>query len=75
MIGGFRMFGGPVLQRNISGSPLVLPTLEPPVEIPPGGEIDYPQPLAGFEPVQPPKPEPKAKTKAPAPSDDKEVAA
>lgn len=66
-----------MLQRNISGSPLVLPTLQPPAEVPPGGEIDYPELLPGFTPVeteQVSKPEPKApKTKAPVPSDAKEA--
>lgn len=38
-----------MLQRNTSGSPLVLPTLNPPVEVLPGDEIDYPEPLAGME--------------------------
>ena len=66
-----------MLQRNDSGSPLVLPTLIPPAEVPPGGEIDYPEPLAGFEPVSAPvdaKPAAKAsKPKAPAPPDAEEA--
>lgn len=36
-------------QRNTSGSPLVLPTLDPPVEVLPGDEIDFPELLAGME--------------------------
>lgn len=44
-------------QRNVTGSPLVLPTLDPPVSVPPGGEIDHPVLLAGFEPVAEPEPE------------------
>lgn len=38
-----------MLQRNVSGSPLVLPTLEPPAEVLPGDTIEYDEPLAGFE--------------------------
>jgi len=38
-----------VRQRNTSGSPLVLPTLDPPVEVLPGDEIDFPELLAGME--------------------------
>lgn len=41
-----------MLQRNVSGYPLILPTLDPPVEIPNGGEFDFDEPLAGFEPVE-----------------------
>lgn len=69
-----------MLQRNASGSPLTLPTLNPPVEVPPGGEIDYPEPLPGFDPVAPAvapeDPKPAAKTtkpKAPAPPDAEEA--
>jgi hypothetical protein len=40
-----------VLQRNVSGGPLVLPTLEPPVEVLPGDTIEHEEPLAGFEVV------------------------
>jgi hypothetical protein len=40
-----------MLQRNVSGSPLDMPTLDPPVSVGPGGEIDHHQLLAGFEPV------------------------
>jgi hypothetical protein len=38
-------------QRNTSGYPLDLPTLDPPVTVPAGGEIDHDQLLAGFMPV------------------------
>lgn len=38
-----------VLQRNVSGSPLVLPTLDPPAHVFPGDTIDHPTLLAGFE--------------------------
>jgi hypothetical protein len=38
-----------VLQRNVSGSPLVLPTLDPPAHVLPGDTIDHPTLLAGFE--------------------------
>jgi hypothetical protein len=41
-----------VRQRNTSGSPLVLPTLDPPVEVLPGDEIDFPELLAGMEVVE-----------------------
>jgi len=41
-----------VRQRNTSGSPLVLPTLDPPVEVLPGDEIDFPDLLAGMEVVE-----------------------
>jgi hypothetical protein len=40
-----------VLQRNISGGTLLLPTLDPPIEVPPGSEIDHDDPLPGFIPV------------------------
>lgn len=67
-----------MLQRNITGSPQILPTIVPPAEVPPGGEIDYPDPLPGFEVVAPAeeaKPAAKAKTtpKAAAPSDAEEA--
>lgn len=39
-------------QRNTSGSPLVLPTLDPPVEVLPGDEIDFPDLLAGMESLE-----------------------
>lgn len=39
-------------QRNTSGSPLVLPTVDPPVEVLPGDEIDFPHLLAGMESVE-----------------------
>jgi len=62
-----------VLQRNDSGSPMVLPTLQPPVEVPPGGVIDHDKPITGFMPVDPPSaadsdaaPEPKPKPGRPA---------
>lgn len=38
-----------VLQRNVSGSPLVLPTLDQPALVLPGDTIDHPDLLAGFE--------------------------
>jgi len=38
-----------MLQRNVSGSPLVLPTLDPPMQVLPGDMIDHPDLLAGFE--------------------------
>jgi hypothetical protein len=41
-----------VRQRNTSGSPLVLPTLDPPVEVLPGDEIDFPNLLAGMESLE-----------------------
>lgn len=40
-----------MLQRNVSGSPLVLPTLDPPAEVLPGDTIEHPELLAGFEEV------------------------
>lgn len=40
-----------MLQRNTSGGALLLTTLNPPLEVPPGGEIDHPDLLAGFIPV------------------------
>ncbi|MCW2900929.1 MAG: hypothetical protein JWO67_3194 [Streptosporangiaceae bacterium] len=42
-----------MLQRNATNYTLVLPTFEPPVEVPPGWEIDHPVLLAGFESVDP----------------------
>ncbi len=44
-----------MLQRNVSGSPLVLPTLDPPAHVFPGDTIDYPTLLAGFEVADAPK--------------------
>lgn len=41
-----------MLQRNVSGGALLLPTVDPPIEVPAGGEIDHPEPLAGFIPVE-----------------------
>lgn len=38
-----------MLQRNVSGGPLVLPTLDPPAHVFPGDTIEYDEPLAGFE--------------------------
>lgn len=43
-------------QRNPGPHPLILPTLDPPVEVQEGDEIDFPELLAGFEPVDPPDP-------------------
>lgn len=40
-----------MLQRNTSGYPLHLPTLEPPVRVEPGEDFDHPDRLAGFTPV------------------------
>lgn len=59
-----------MLQRNTSGSPLILPTLDPPLQVFPGDVIDHPELLAGF--TEEPKAKPKAKATAPA-DDDKEV--
>lgn len=42
-----------MLQRNVSGNPLVLPTLDPPAEVLPGDTIEHPELLAGFEEVEP----------------------
>lgn len=53
-------------QRNVSGSPLIIPDI--PAEVPPGGEIDFPQPLAGFEVVQS-APKPKQATAKKSDSD------
>lgn len=49
-----------MLQRNITPYSLIIPTLNPPQEIEPGGEIEHDAPLAGFEPVvkAPPTPNP-----------------
>lgn len=38
-----------MLQRNVSGGPLILPTLEPPAQVFPGETIEHDEPLAGFE--------------------------
>lgn len=38
-----------MLQRNVSGGPLIIPEI--PASVPPNGEIDHEEPLAGFEPV------------------------
>lgn len=40
-----------MLQRNVSGGSLVLPTLDPPAHVFPGDTIEYDEPLAGFEVV------------------------
>ena len=74
-------------QRNAGPYPQICPTLQPPVEVPPGGVIDAPELLAGFEPVpddpppvdrQPPVSAAKAAGKKPsraaAPADDAEEA-
>ena len=53
-------------QKNVFPYALVLPTVDPPVEVQPGGELDHDGLLAGFEPVNPP---------APAPAEPKPVAA
>ena len=39
------------MQRNVSGSPLVLPTLDPPAEVLPDDTIEHPELLTGFEEV------------------------
>ncbi len=41
-----------MLQRHAGPYPLIFPTLDPPVELHRGGEIDHPELLAGFEPVE-----------------------
>jgi hypothetical protein len=38
-----------VLQRNVSGGPLIIPSI--PATVAPECEIDHDEPLAGFEPV------------------------
>lgn len=43
-------------QRNPGPHPVILPTLDPPREVQEGEEIDHPELLAGFEPVDPPDP-------------------
>lgn len=43
-------------QINPGPYPRILPTLDPPREIQEGEEIDYPDLLAGFEPVDPEEP-------------------
>jgi hypothetical protein len=45
-----------VRQRNPGPHPLILPTLDPPREVLEGEEIDHPELLAGFEPVDPADP-------------------
>ena len=40
-------------QRNPGPHPLILPTLDPPRQVEEGEEIDHPELLAGFEPVDP----------------------
>lgn len=45
-----------MLQRNVSGGALLLPTLDPPMEVSAGAEIDHPDLLAGFIPVEDPPP-------------------
>jgi hypothetical protein len=40
-----------VLQKNTSGYPIILPTLDPPVTVPAGEDIDHDTALAGFTPV------------------------
>ncbi|MGH7743202.1 MAG: hypothetical protein ACREQ5_00060 [Candidatus Dormibacteria bacterium] len=40
-----------MLQRNTSGYPLQLPTTIPPVRIEPGGDVEFPERLAGCTPV------------------------
>lgn len=40
-----------MLQKNTSGYPLILPTLDPPVTVPAGEDIDHDTALAGFTPV------------------------
>jgi hypothetical protein len=59
-----------VRQRNVSGSPLQIPDI--PALVLPGDEIDYDQPLAGFELVDdPPDKGDKTKPSAPAKTADK----
>lgn len=43
-----------MLQRNDTGSPLVMPTLDPPIEVPPDAVIDHHELLAGFTPIDEP---------------------
>jgi hypothetical protein len=64
-----------VRQRNVSGyARTVIPVPDPddedaevpaPFEVPPGAEVDYPKPLAGFEPERgtPAEPEPERPAK------------
>jgi hypothetical protein len=56
-----------VQQRNVTGYTLVLPTLHPPVEVPPDGDIDFDKLLAGFEPVDQPE-DPAPPSPPPTPS-------
>jgi hypothetical protein len=41
-----------VLQRNISGGPLIIPSI--PATVPPECAVDHDEPLAGFEPLDAP---------------------
>jgi hypothetical protein len=43
------------LQRNTTDHPLDVPAAS--VTVQPGGEIDFPLPIAGFEPVDEPEPD------------------
>jgi hypothetical protein len=45
-----------MIQRNVSGHTKVFPLLDPPVTIGPGENLDYPELLPGFEPVEAPEP-------------------
>lgn len=42
-----------MFQRNPNPYPVSLPTLDPPVEVPPHGVFEHPTLLAGFELVEP----------------------
>jgi len=66
-----------VLQRNPHPYPLVVPDI--PAEVQPGATVEWPTPIAGFEPVPGPAPAveatPKKKTAAPTPAASSEESA
>lgn len=51
-----------MLQRSTHDGPVIVPAI--PATVEPGEVVDWPDPIAGFEPVEEPQPEPDAEAPA-----------
>jgi hypothetical protein len=51
-----------LLQRSTHDGPVIVPAI--PATVEPGEVVDWPDPIAGFEPVEDPQPEPEPEAPA-----------
>lgn len=63
-----------MLQRNTSGYPLSVPSLDLGADVPTDGEIEHDELLAGFAPVEPADVKPTSTAPDPAPTTPEPVA-